>query len=215
MTNPELYQFSDAFYSALNNAREQYDVSDDTQISQDEEELPQDSDTEPDEVDYEQQYNDLNDQYQQQVELNQQLQDQLSQQPSYVPSDYSDDDPNFMMDFIYKNVINSRSHPDEYSSANFRVKNSSVNISNTDAPLLSYLNTLPAELKNQILITSGNDSDVHVKGSKHYEGKALDLRYNPDLYNYIVNDPNRNKYGITTLDPNHGTAKHIHIQENY
>lgn len=216
MTDPSLYSFSDEFLNILSQAQEApQQQSEDFPdfLTQEEEPQPEE------ENDLQSQYDDLNNRYEEQLTLNQQLQDQISNnQPSYQESDYLEDEPNFMMDFIYKNVI---TNPVEFSATNkyslsnlndFRTKDASVNVSNIDERLQGYLENLPPDLQEKILVTSGNDFGGHVKGSKHYQGQALDLRYDPDLYNYIAADSTKDKYSLKTLDPNHGTAKHIHLQ---
>lgn len=93
---------------------------------------------------------------------------------------------------------------------NFKIKSEKVNIADIHNNLTYYLNTLPENLKEKVLITSGNDQG-HSTKSRHYQNKAIDLRLNPELYDYMKTDPNRLKYGITLLDPNHGSAPHIHL----
>lgn len=93
---------------------------------------------------------------------------------------------------------------------NFKLKSEKVNIDDIHNNLTYYLNTLPENLKEKVLITSGNDQG-HSKKSRHYNNKAIDLRLTPELFDYMKTDPNRLKYGITLLDPNHGTAPHIHL----
>lgn len=97
-------------------------------------------------------------------------------------------------------------------ASTLKTKDSSVNISKTDNRLLKYLNSLPENIKSSLLITSGNDYDGHENNSKHYSNKALDLRYVPQLHDYIKNDPTAKALGINVLNPNHGTAPHTHIQ---
>lgn len=92
-------------------------------------------------------------------------------------------------------------------------KDKSVDISGLSPKLIDYLNSLPDNVRNKLIATSGRDSmDVHQKGSRHGTGEAIDLRYSPDLYNYISQDPNLQKAGLKLLNPNHGTAPHLHIQ---
>lgn len=91
-------------------------------------------------------------------------------------------------------------------------KNDTVNIENLSPSIKQYLNTIPAALKDSMLVTSANDYAGHAKGSEHYKDNAVDLRFNKNLYNYIINDAVAKQMGITTLNPNHGTAKHIHLQ---
>ena len=92
-----------------------------------------------------------------------------------------------------------------------RTKDASVNLKNIDANLMGYINSLPEEMQKEVLVTSGNDSDTHAKESWHYHNKAVDLRFSRNLYNYMIDDPNRIRYKISLYNPNHGTGKHIHI----
>lgn len=92
-----------------------------------------------------------------------------------------------------------------------RRKNDSVNLNNLNSGLSKYLMTLPDDLKDSLVATSGDDQE-HAANSRHYSGDAIDLRFNNDAYKYILNDPLAKQYGVEMLDPNHGTAKHIHLQ---
>lgn len=89
-------------------------------------------------------------------------------------------------------------------------KNSGVKVENLDKNILSYLGTLEPEYQGMLLATAGSDGK-HSELSRHYNNKAIDLRFNDALWKRIEKDPNRLKYGITLLNPNHGTAKHIHF----
>ena len=90
------------------------------------------------------------------------------------------------------------------------LKDNSVNIKNLNNNLTSYLNTLEPEYQKLILATAGSDGE-HAKNGRHYNNNAVDLRMNQDLYNRIEKDPLRLKYGLTLINPNHGTAPHIHL----
>lgn len=90
-------------------------------------------------------------------------------------------------------------------------KTNGVKLDRLNGNISKYLNTWPQQLREQAVATSGND-DQHVEGSEHYQNNAVDLRYNDDIYNYIQNDPKAKQYGISLLNPDHGTAKHIHLQ---
>ena len=92
-----------------------------------------------------------------------------------------------------------------------KTKNSSVNLKDIHSNLVGYISTLPEDLQEEVLVTSGNDSDAHSKNSWHYHNRAMDLRFSKKLYDYMVDDPNRIKYQISLYNPNHGTGKHIHI----
>jgi hypothetical protein len=93
-------------------------------------------------------------------------------------------------------------------------KSENVKISNLNSKISKYLSGLPENLKQKLTATSGNDQQ-HVKNSKHYNNNALDLRYDEDLYNFIQNDPVRQELGLKLLNPNHGTAKHLHLEYQY
>lgn len=101
MTDPSLYSFSDEFFQNLLNAQQQAQP-DEQYYTEEEDSEPIQEEDESD--DYEQKYNDLNDQYQQQVELNRQLQEQVSQQ-SYLEPEESSDDPSYITNFLYENVL--------------------------------------------------------------------------------------------------------------
>lgn len=89
-------------------------------------------------------------------------------------------------------------------------KASSVNVANLNSNIIQYLDTLPQSVQDRILATSGNDSG-HSKTSRHYSNSAIDLRFDEEVWKHIEKDPNRLKYGLTLLDPDHGSAKHIHL----
>ena len=89
-------------------------------------------------------------------------------------------------------------------------KSQGVNVESLDKNILSYLNTLEPEYQEMLLATAGSDGK-HSKTSRHYKNQAIDLRHNDKLWERVSKDPNRIKYGVTLLDPNHGTAPHIHF----
>ena len=93
----------------------------------------------------------------------------------------------------------------------WKTKSNNVNIKNLDANIIEYLHTLEPEYQDYIIGTSGNDGKVHSSTSRHYKNKAVDLGFNQKLYDRVYKDPIRLKYGITLLDPNHGTAPHLHL----
>lgn len=102
-------------------------------------------------------------------------------------------------------------------SWSWKLKNNNVNISNLNSNIIGYLNTLEPEYQDLILATAGSDGK-HSKNSRHWSGNAIDLRiHNQDnpfddkLWKRIEKDPNRIKFGLTLIDPNHGTAPHIHL----
>jgi len=89
-------------------------------------------------------------------------------------------------------------------------KGSHVYVEGLDKNIIAYLNTLEPEYQKMILATAGSDGK-HTKNSRHYSNKAVDLRFNQQLYDRVMKDPKRKEFGITLLDPNHGTAPHLHL----
>lgn len=94
---------------------------------------------------------------------------------------------------------------------NWKFKTNSVKVDNLDSNLVNYLSTIPKHLQDKLITTSGNDGSVHSSTSRHYKNKAVDFGFNQEVWDYVVKDPNRLKYGVTLLDPNHGTGKHFHF----
>lgn len=93
----------------------------------------------------------------------------------------------------------------------FSKKSDSVNIENLNPLIGLYLSKLPENLRNRIVITSGNDS-THAKGSAHYHDNAVDLRYDKELHDYIVGDDLLSDMSLSVIrNANHGTAPHTHI----
>ena len=92
----------------------------------------------------------------------------------------------------------------------YAVKGDYVNIDSLDTNLLAYLGSLEPEFQKMITITSGNDSE-HSKSSRHYENNAVDIRFTPELYKRMEQDPKRREFGVILVDPKHGTAEHIHL----
>ena len=180
------------------------------------EDVPQEQNTQEDSPDYESQISDLTDKNN---TLQRQLDDydfQMNGKPndtSFLNSLFSTDG-NTPTDFTnesdaYRKGINVTTNK---NISWLKTKDSSVNLSDLNEGISSYLNSIPDKYKNSLLATSGDDYSGHVKNSKHFSGNAIDLRYNPDLYNYIANDPSLQSSGLKVLNPNHGTAPHIHIQ---
>lgn len=89
-------------------------------------------------------------------------------------------------------------------------KYDNIDLSRMNPKILSYLGSLPEDLQKEITITSANDGK-HSKDSYHYKDRAIDLAYNEKLYNHIATDANRHMSQLTLIDPNHGTAPHIHL----
>lgn len=92
----------------------------------------------------------------------------------------------------------------------YKVKGDYVKIDNLNSSLLAYIGTLEPEYQEMITITSGNDGG-HSEDSRHYKNKAVDIRFDPRLYQRVAKDPIRKQMGVTLVDPNHGNAKHIHF----
>lgn len=125
----------------------------------------------------------------------------FSEKESPVRNTYTDADTVFASDENGENI--------NLSWLNRKSKN--VNLGGLNSNLSKYLVDLPDDIKNNLTATSGNDQE-HATNSKHYNNNALDLRYNDKAYKYILNDPKAKEYGINMLNPNHGTAKHIHLE---
>lgn len=92
-------------------------------------------------------------------------------------------------------------------------KTSNVKFQNLNSNISKYLNTLPENLRSGLVATSGNDQD-HVEDSKHFSDNAIDLRFNKQAYDFISKDPVLQRLGLKVLNPNHGTAPHIHLESN-
>lgn len=89
-------------------------------------------------------------------------------------------------------------------------KHKTTKLDKLDPKIIEYLGTLPPNLQQKFLITATSDGS-HSKKSLHYSNKAVDMRYDDELWNYISKDPKRHEYGLTLINPDHGTAKHIHL----
>lgn len=104
-------------------------------------------------------------------------------------------------------------------SVNLEIKlkqQNNINLEGVDTRLIAYLNTLESEYQEALFLTSAKDGQ-HAPTSRHYTGDALDLRIDKNnpwedkLFKRMMRDPIRLQYGITLLDPSHGTAPHIHM----
>ncbi len=89
-------------------------------------------------------------------------------------------------------------------------KSKTTSLSKLDPKITDYLGTLPPHLQSKFLITATSDGR-HSTHSLHYSNKAVDMRYDDELWNYISKDPKRHEYGLTLINPDHGSAKHIHL----
>lgn len=97
-----------------------------------------------------------------------------------------------------------------------------ISPNNKDSVSLKYvdmgLKQMVLEIQNtpgyeKVFITSANDQsdNLNRQNSLHRKGSAIDLTYNESLYNFLLNDPDFNKR-YKVVPPDHGTAKHIHIE---
>lgn len=91
----------------------------------------------------------------------------------------------------------------------YKLKHKGINIDNLNSNIIAFLNETVTD-ENEIVITSANDG-VHADNSRHYTDNAVDIRFNQSFYNKIKEHPARIKYGVTLIDPNHGTAPHIDL----
>lgn len=139
---------------------------------------------------------------------------------------YDDDDTNTDMEFLNflfdEKDVESQGGNSIGQARNFvdgvnpdlnwlKTKTNNVKLGGLNANISKYLSGLPANLRSGLVATSGND-DTHAEGSKHYGNNAIDLRFNQQAYDFISNDPVAKNLGLKVLNPNHGTAKHIHLE---
>lgn len=89
-------------------------------------------------------------------------------------------------------------------------KYKTTSLSRLDPKITEYLGTLPPELQKKFRITATSDGS-HSKKSLHYSNKAVDMSYDQEVWDYISKDPRRHEFGLTLINPDHGTAKHIHL----
>lgn len=91
-----------------------------------------------------------------------------------------------------------------------------VNISNLDAGLRAFASDMFSQFPG-LKISSGNDSDQHMKGSKHYKNKAIDIGANSSergaynrLRQFLGQNPElKQRYGIEDILDE---GDHIHIE---
>lgn len=131
----------------------------------------------------------------------------------FVNQDYLGEDADSMsvINMVLNDEVSGKNN--DFSLGWLNTKDKSVNIGGTSSKLSQYLNSLPENIKNELIATSGNDSSVHMKGSKHDTGEAVDFRYNKEVYNYMLNDPLFKQLNLNIPNPNHGTAPHIHLEQ--
>lgn len=89
------------------------------------------------------------------------------------------------------------------------LKSKAVNYEGVSSKIKNYLSSLPTELRDKLVVTSGKDG-THAKNSKHYSGNAVDLRYDEGLHSYV--QQTAKNYGLKTMNPFHGTAPHTHLE---
>jgi len=103
-----------------------------------------------------------------------------------------------------------------YSNAsNIKTKSSNVNIKNLHPNLISFANVV-SQIFPGVVLSSGNDSR-HMKGSKHYSNKAIDIGANSsnkktysELKNYLKSNPSiKKQFGIEDIIYEND---HIHIE---
>lgn len=131
----------------------------------------------------------------------------------FINQDYLNEESDSMsvINMVLSDEVTGKNN--DFSLGWLNTKNKSVNIGGTSSKLSQYLNSLPDNIKNELIATSGNDSGVHMKGSKHDSGEAVDFRFNKEVYNYMLNDPLFKQLNLNIPNPNHGTAPHIHLEQ--
>ena len=99
----------------------------------------------------------------------------------------------------------------------WRVNNKQYDFSKINTSITSYLDGLPQDIQSQIVVTS-TTGDSHAKNSRHYSGNALDIRISnkkdieaDPVWKSIAYDQSRLSKGLTVINPEHGTAPHIHL----
>ena len=100
-------------------------------------------------------------------------------------------------------------------NSSISTKSPSVNIKNLHPNLMQFTNVISQTFPGLVL-TSGNDSK-HMKGSKHYNNKAIDIGANTsnkkdylNLKNYLKNNPSiKKQYGIEDIIDE---GDHLHIE---
>ena len=104
------------------------------------------------------------------------------------------------------------------------LQNSGVNVKDIHPLLADYVTTLPENIRKKIVISSGRDSaGVHVTGSRHNRGEALDIslkdvdgNQSEEIANYLSNDPKAKQLGLyIRVEKNRGSnpnGRHVHMQ---
>lgn len=115
----------------------------------------------------------------------------------------------FVIDFLFDDPNLSPEVNAVHNIFTPRLKSKGVNYEGVTSQIKDYLSSLPEEYRSKIVITSGADG-THAKNSRHYRGEAVDLRYDQGLHEYIARTAG--EFGLKTINPNHGTAPHTHLQ---
>jgi len=93
-------------------------------------------------------------------------------------------------------------------------KDPNIDTSKLNPALTKFISGLPKNLQSEVLVTDTYHSHEHGKNSRHYDNNAVDLRFSQNLYDWSLTPEGsswRKQNNITLLDPNHGTAKHLHF----
>lgn len=145
-----------------------------------------------------------------------QAQDFVEEELPEVAEDIDNTDMQFL-DFLFaEKSSSSLADTNNFVTENvdlswLKKKSDNVKFNSLNSNISKYLNSLPENLRSRLVATSGNDQK-HSKNSLHYEDRAIDLRYDKKAYDFIKNDPVAKRLGINLLDPDHGTAPHIHLE---
>lgn len=97
-----------------------------------------------------------------------------------------------------------------------RTKSKNVNISNLQPAIAAFTADMSSRFPG-LVVSSGNDSDQHKKGSRHYENKAVDIGANSSdrtayqgLKRFISSNPQlKQRYGIEDIIDE---GDHIHVE---
>lgn len=93
-------------------------------------------------------------------------------------------------------------------------KDPNIDTSKLNPALTKFISGIPKDLQKEVLVTDTYHSDAHGVHSRHYNNNAVDLRFSQSLYDWSLTPEGsawRKQNSITLLDPNHGTAKHLHF----
>lgn len=93
-------------------------------------------------------------------------------------------------------------------------KDPNIDTSKLNPALTAFISGLPKNLQSEVLVTDTYHSGAHSKNSRHYGNDAVDLRYSDNIYKWSLTPEGSNwrkQNNITLLQPDHGTAKHLHF----